>query len=295
MQASARWRAWRTTAASASPPACGCLVGRAFSPAAWCLRHRRVCGTMQASSPTDTGQGPARLYRIFPPPTGNAPLRLRLAAQTPPLIGEALGGPRLPCKGSCRRQPTEGCGALPRQYPSGPPRGPRRAKTPALQCKAYGRHNRGRQARQVDDSRGVSPLCVGADACIGPSAGLADNCRFRIAARLRVPCRAGDFARRGALRHRGFPGRCKHRPLRTRGKALPGFAGYLRRKPATYPSVCALRRRHRPVCGARIARRALKHACALRPSNLLRLAFSAAGGARLRSPLQGRLYREPAV
>ena len=31
------------------------------------------------------------------------------------------------------------------------------------------------------------------------------------------------------------------------------------------PFVCALRRIHRPVCGARIARRALKHACALRP------------------------------
>ena len=44
-----------------------------------------------------------------------------------------------------------------------------------------------------------------------------------------------------------------------------------------------------PVCGARIARRALKHACALRPSNLLRLAVSVAGGARLRSPLQGSL------
>ena len=64
----------------------------------------------------------------------------------------------------------------------------------------------GRQARQVDDSRGVSPLCVGADACIGPSAGLANNCRFRITARLRVPCKAGDFARRGALRHRWVSG-----------------------------------------------------------------------------------------
>ena len=31
----------------------------------------------------------------------------------------------------------------------------------------------------------------------------------------------------------------------------------------------------------------LKHACILRPLHLLRLAFSAAGGARLRSPLQG--------
>ena len=88
----------------------------------------------------------------------------------------------------------------------------------------------------------------------------------------------------------GFAGRCKHRPLRTRGKALPGSAGYLWGKAAMHPSVCALRRIHRPVCGARIARRALKHACALRPLHLLRLAFSAAGGARLRSPLQGRLW-----
>ena len=50
-----------------------------------------------------------------------------------------------------------------------------------------------------------------------------------------------------------------------RGKALADFTGYLRRKAAMHPSVCALRRIHRPVCGARIARRALKHACALRP------------------------------
>ena len=78
---------------------------------------------------------------------------------------------------------------------------------------------------------------------------------------------------------------------RMQGKALPGFLGYLWSKAAMHPSVCALRRIHRPVCGARIARRALKHACALRPSNLLRLAFSAAGGARLRSPLQGRLCK----
>ena len=41
-----------------------------------------------------------------------------------PLAGEALGElppERLPCKGSCRRQPTEGCCALPCQYPFGPP------------------------------------------------------------------------------------------------------------------------------------------------------------------------------
>ena len=40
-----------------------------------------------------------------------------------------------------------------------------------------------------------------------------------------------------------------------------------------------------PVCGARIMRRMLKRACILRPPHLLRLAVSAAGGARLRSPL----------
>ena len=106
---------------------------------------------MPASSPTDVGQGAAGPCRIPPPPTGNAPLRLRLAAHPPPLAGEALGGlpfERLPCKGSCRRQPTEGCGALPCQYLSGLPGnltavdGSRRAKSPALHCA------RGRAAAQ---------------------------------------------------------------------------------------------------------------------------------------------------
>ena len=35
------------------------------------------------SSPTDAGQGPGGLYRISPPQSGNAPLRLRLAAHPP--------------------------------------------------------------------------------------------------------------------------------------------------------------------------------------------------------------------
>ena len=48
-----------------------------------------------------------------------------------------------------------------------------------------------------------------------------------------------------------------------------------------------------PVCGTRIMRRMLKHACILRPPHLLRLAVSAAGGARLRSPLQGSLQTAP--
>ena len=42
-------------------------------------------------------------------------------------------------------------------------------------------------------------------------------------------------------------------PYEAQGKALAAFAGYLRHKAAMHPSVCALRRIHRPVCGARIA------------------------------------------
>ena len=63
----------------------------------------------------------------------------------------------------------------------------------------------GRQARQVDGSRGVSPLCVGADACIGPPAGLAEGWRLCVAAHSRPQCRAGVFARRlGFAASQGF-------------------------------------------------------------------------------------------
>ena len=160
------------------------------------------------------------------------------------------------------------------------------------------------------DDASIVPYGRGA----GPCRGLQDTCGSRRQCTLpSAPCGAstspcrGGFANgfhpkgspaRGAVGagpplgvcgSAGFPGRCKHRPLRRRGRALPGFAGYPWGKAAMHPSVCALRRIHRPVCGAHIALRALKHACALRPLHLLRLAFSAAGGARLRSPLQGRL------
>ena len=122
------------------------------------------------------------------------------------------------------------------------------------------------------------------------------GCRFRVISHSRPQCRVGDFARRlGFAAAQGFRDDASIVPYEAQGKALPGFAGYLWGKAAMHPSVCAFRRSHRPVCGARIARRALKHACALRPLHLLRLAFSAAGGARLRSPLQGRLYKEPAA
>ena len=135
----------------------------------------------------------------------------------------------------------------------------------------------GRGARPC---RGLKDTCGAKRQCTPPPA-------------LRAPPLAGE-AFGGRLSRwvgscRRLAGRCKHRPLRTLGRALPGFEGSPWVKAAMHPSVCALRRIHCPVCGARIARRALKHACALRPSNLLRLAFSAAGGARLRSPLQGRL------
>ena len=108
-------------------PARGGFVGRAISPAAGALRHRRVSGTMQASSPTEAGQGPAGPCRIFLPQTGNAPLRLRLAAHPPPLAGEALGGlPPIkpPLQGEVSPQATEGCGTLPCEYPSGLAPGP---------------------------------------------------------------------------------------------------------------------------------------------------------------------------
>ena len=59
------------------------FVGRAISPAAWGLLRSRVCGTMQASSPTDAGQGPAGLFRIPMEQGSNAPFRLRLAAHPP--------------------------------------------------------------------------------------------------------------------------------------------------------------------------------------------------------------------
>ena len=54
---------------------------------------------------------------------------------------------------------------------------------------------------------------------------------------------------------------------------------------AISPCVC-------PGCGARIMRRALDGACILRPLPLLRLAASAAGGARLRSP-STKFYGKP--
>ena len=163
MISSARGQAWQSADVCGSVPVYGRNVGRAFSPAAWGLRHRRVCRTMRASSPTDAGQGPVGVCGIPVGQSGNAPLRLRLAAHPPsglrcphrtaraearlcsataapapsrflrrrrrstpqPLAGEAVK--QLPPKvspvrgGGIASAMTEGCGAWPRQYPSGSP------------------------------------------------------------------------------------------------------------------------------------------------------------------------------
>ena len=94
-----------------------------------------------------------------------------------------------------------------------------------------------RQARRWADA-GITPLPRGRRPAVPGSAS-------------RLPCNAGRaftpaVGPCGSARPRG---RCQHRPLRMRGKVLPGLAGYLRRQPAMHPSVCALRRSHLPLQG----------------------------------------------
>ena len=78
-----------------APPLAGEAFGGRLSR--WVGDYGRFSGTMQASSPTDAGQGTAGVCRIPVGQGGNAPLS-RLA-----------------------RQPTEGCGTWPYQYPARPP------------------------------------------------------------------------------------------------------------------------------------------------------------------------------
>ena len=190
MRASARRRAWQRAAAFVSPPAPGRNVGRAFSPAAWGLPPPQGSGMMPASSPAEAGQCPAEFCRISPPPTGNAPLRLRLTAHPPPLAGEALGSRRpegSPARGAVgvsRRRDAAPCPA--NTFPGRRPLPPRRAFSPA----AWG---------------------------------------------LPPPQGSGTMPASS--------------PTEAYGKALPGVAGYLRRKVAMHPSVCAERRIHLPLQG----------------------------------------------
>ena len=89
-----------------------------------------------------------------------------------------------------------------------------------------------------------------ADGSIVPPPSMAIDCRFRVASRSRPQCRAGVHARREGLAvSQGFRDDASIVPYEARGKALPGFAGYLRRKAAMHPSVCAFRRIHLPLQG----------------------------------------------
>ena len=72
MKSSARWRDWQMAAAFCVTAHLRGFVGRAISPAAWGLRHRRVCGTMQASSRRRAWRK-AGVYALPPAPGRNAP------------------------------------------------------------------------------------------------------------------------------------------------------------------------------------------------------------------------------
>ena len=85
-------------ASSALSPVPGRNAGRAFSPAAWGLRHRRVCGTMRASSPTDAGQGPAGVCGIPVGQGGNAPLPCQYPSGLPALPAAAYPRRTMPLR-----------------------------------------------------------------------------------------------------------------------------------------------------------------------------------------------------
>ena len=160
-----------------SPPAPGGFVGRAISPAAGALRHRRVCGTMQASSPTKHRARSCRFYRIFPSQSGNAPsvyalrrshlpLQGRLSSSCPPQKASPVRG------GGIASAMTEGCRTLPRQYPSGLAQGPLAGVNARPTMQGIRAAQPGTAGVVGDDGCGVPPLCVGADDFIGPAAGL---------------------------------------------------------------------------------------------------------------------------
>ncbi len=80
-------------------------------------------GTMQASSPAKhRARSCPTLQDIFAAKRQCTPSSAPCGASTSPCRGgfiEILPPKRLPCKGSCRRQPTEGCRTRLCQYPSG--------------------------------------------------------------------------------------------------------------------------------------------------------------------------------
>ncbi len=96
-------------AAGCIPPSTpGRNVGRAISPAAEPCGGAWLPGRCKHRPLRNIGHGFTGFCRPPPPQSGNAPLRLRLAAHPPPLAGEAFGrlpSERLPCKGLRSRAP----------------------------------------------------------------------------------------------------------------------------------------------------------------------------------------------
>ena len=204
MLASARRRAWRMAGVCGLAPVYGRNVGRAISPAAGAWHHRRVSGTMRASSPTGAGQGPAGPCRIFLPLTGNAPLRLRLAAHPPPLAGEALGG-----AAAYKASPVRGCGVerrLRRIQRDGAGAAVAERKCASAHAAQCG-HRKPVMSPQATEGCGTLPCEYPSGLAPAPPAGLTDGRRLCVAARSRPQCRAGEIARRlGPLRHRRVSG-----------------------------------------------------------------------------------------
>ena len=120
--------------------------------------------------------------------------------------------------------------------------GSRRAKSPALHC-ARGRAAAQERRQHVRADGGLvreSPPAQGSAAC-----------RSRFLFPFAVYCRAGVHARHVALRRRKATwddAGIVHCGEAGQG-GVPVFAGYLRRKPAMHPSVCALRRIRLPLLG----------------------------------------------
>ena len=216
MISSARGQAWRSADVCGSVPVYGRNVGRAFSPAAWGLRHHRVCGTMQASSPTDAGQGPAGVCGI---PVGQGPTAGVNARPT--MQGKQAaepGGGRPPHtsvrsqrlrRGRCLHRPLP-CRGLRDTCGARPPAGVN--ARPTMQGKQAAEPGGAAGRRMPPSARNA---CVGADACIGPPTGLAGAASSALSP---VPGRnvgrAFSPAAWGSAASQGL-------------QALPGFAGYL--------------------------------------------------------------------
>ena len=211
MLASARRRDWRMAGASALSPAPGRNVGRAISPAAWGLRHRRVPGTMQASSPT---KHRARSCRA---------LQDTSAANrqcTPP--SAPCGASTSPCRGGFVN------GFHPKGSPVRGAVGVSRLRGAAhdLASILLGWHQARRRVWRMAGVCGLAPVYgrnVGR--AISPAAGPCATARFPGRCEHRPPCAQGPMissAREVCVTAR-HTGRCKHRPLRSAGQGPARF------------------------------------------------------------------------